>query len=107
MKLYSQAPPCLIIDKEGVIKLCNEQFEHLIQETLKVRNIPKDFLKFIQCDSEAYEKFMNILRLRQGRQNDYEEPEFEIILDKLVLKEANDPEPKKKEEDAPSENVVE
>ena len=34
---------------------------------------------------------MNIFKLRQGRNVDFEEPEFEIIFDKIALKETNDP----------------
>jgi hypothetical protein len=38
------------------------------------------------------------MKLKQTKQNDYEEPEFEIVFDKLILKEANDPEEKKEGE---------
>lgn len=46
------------------------------------------------------------MKLKQSKQTDYEEPEFEIIFDKLILKEANDPE-EKKEGEAPSEQITE
>lgn len=60
--------------------------------------MPKDFYKFIQADEKASEKFCNIMKLKQTKQIDYEEPEFEIVFDKLILKEANDPEEKKEGE---------
>ena len=98
MKFFSQSPPCLIMEKDGTIKLCNESFEHFVNEILRIRNIPKDFYKFIQADEKASEKFCNIMKLKQTKQIDYEEPEFEIVFDKLILKEANDPEEKKEGE---------
>ena len=54
----------MIMEKDGAIKLCNESFETLVNETLKIRNVPKDFYKFIQADEKASEKFTNIMKLR-------------------------------------------
>ena len=64
MKIFSQSPPCMIMEKDGAIKLCNESFETLVNETLKIRNVPKDFYKFIQADEKASEKFTNIMKLK-------------------------------------------
>ena len=47
MKVFSQSPPCLIMEKDGKIALCNESFESFIHDNLKIRNMPKDFYKFI------------------------------------------------------------
>ena len=55
MKFFSQSPPCLIMEKDGTIKLCNESFEHFVNEILRIRNMPKDFYKFIQADEKASE----------------------------------------------------
>lgn len=55
------------MEKDGSIKLCNESFEYFVNETCKVRFMPKDFYKFIQADEKASEKFVNIMKLRQSK----------------------------------------
>lgn len=62
MKYFNQAAPSVLLGKDGTILMCNDQFETMMTEQLKVENHPVNFLKFIGADSKASSKLQAILK---------------------------------------------
>ena len=54
MKFFSFSTPTPIMEKGGQIQMCNESFESFIQEGMKIKSMPSNFLKFIQADTKAH-----------------------------------------------------
>lgn len=54
MKFFSFATPTLIMERGGQIQMCNESFERFVQESMKIKTVPSNFLKFIQADTKAH-----------------------------------------------------
>ena len=61
MKIFNHTIPSVIITKDGLIQMCNESFDQLIQENLKNTNMPVNLLKFIVNDTIAYCKLTEII----------------------------------------------
>jgi hypothetical protein len=47
LKVFDQAGPQIIVSKDGIIQLFNQQFEHLVQNRLSSPQIPSNILKFL------------------------------------------------------------
>ena len=63
MKFFSFATPTLIMERGGQIQMCNESFERFVQESMKIKTVPSNFLKFIQADTKAHQKLTEIIEV--------------------------------------------
>ena len=84
--MMDQITPSVIILKDGGVLMCNEKFENMIKETMGAKNVPANFLKFIQGDVEAKDRIVEIINKTLANKNQGSiSTTYEIVFNKGLL----------------------